>query len=81
MTIYYKGNTPMGHQPPPKRRPSCLYISHKSQLIKPRTNDDEAYLDSFYWCGIMKKRIMRRTCKDCKNYKALDNGHTGQSDS
>jgi len=55
-----------------KTKPSCLYLTHVSQLIKNTTESfGGGYIDSYYLCQKTKKRTKKRGCVNCKMYSPL----------
>jgi hypothetical protein len=57
-------------------RTACLYIIHCSQLIRNTSEpNSEGYIDNFYKCTKLGKKIKKRQCMNCKLYKPLDNGN------
>ena len=54
----------------PKRKITCIYLIHISQLIKNHTaSDEESYIDNYFKCTKINDRISKRHCLNCTMYK------------
>jgi hypothetical protein len=58
---------------PNLRKAQCTFLIHTSRLIRARTNDEENYTDTYYFCTYLKKRIVKKYCINCQCYKPLIN--------
>lgn len=47
---------------------ACQHFTRVSQLIKDRTGSGESYTDTYIFCLSMKKRITKKSCKNCNLY-------------
>jgi len=47
----------------------CKFLTRPSQKIKDITGQGQDYVDTFYYCTEMKKRITKKVCHNCKLYK------------
>jgi hypothetical protein len=56
---------------PKVNKSGCMYLLHKSQVIRSRIGD-ESYIDTSWFCTKLQKRITKRYCHDCQVYKPLD---------
>lgn len=54
----------------PKKTP-CQHLVRPSRLIKDNTGCGNDYIDTFFYCTELRKRITKKHCKDCKLYKAM----------
>ena len=52
----------------------CIHLKRFSQIIKDVTGSKNNYIDTYYFCSEMKKRITKKTCNKCKLYKPLIHG-------
>lgn len=68
--MLYKGNTPIGHKPLPKRRPICVFFLKKQLRVRSHCNDVD-YSVTRYFCTKRKIFIKRKDCKDCKCYQGV----------
>jgi hypothetical protein len=50
---------------------TCKYLVRPSLLIKDKTGSGEDYIDTYYYCTFLKKRIIRKHCAGCLNFENL----------
>ena len=50
---------------------TCKYLTRPSQLIKDKTGEGNDYIDTYYYCTLLKKRMFKRSCGNCKNFTNL----------
>lgn len=55
----------------PEKRKTCESFTKVCQLIKDRTGEGNNYIDSYNFCSLLKKRIDKRHCINCKFFKPL----------
>lgn len=60
------------NNPAPKPQLQCLYFVKVSQLIKSYTNEGN-YVDSHNECSHLHKRITKKHCFKCPEYKPIIN--------
>lgn len=47
----------------------CIHLQRHSQNI--RSSDGSGYIDTYYYCSELKKRISKKHCIGCNFYKPL----------
>lgn len=52
----------------------CLYFIRVSRLIRSTTEPGEATVNNYNECTKLKRRIKRRDCKGCTQYKPITQG-------
>jgi len=57
---------------------SCLYLIRHSRLIKSSLPDENnrSYIDNYFTCTKLQKRISKRHCANCVMYKRVNNGQS-----
>jgi hypothetical protein len=64
--------TLLGRQQNPelfKVRSACLYLIHVAQHVNARmSNDDPHWINSYFKCTKLDKRITKKHCTGCKMY-------------
>jgi len=56
--------------PKPKPKPICLFYVRVSQLVKSHTGE-ESYIDTHNECSHLHKRITKKHCFNCPDYKPV----------
>jgi hypothetical protein len=49
----------------------CKYLVHPSNIVKDKTGEGNDYIDTYYFCTLLKKRIIKKHCAGCKNFEKL----------
>jgi len=58
-------------------RGTCIHLRRISRLIKATDGSGDAYNDTYYECGHLKKRITKRYCRTCVFFKDIRYDTTG----
>lgn len=59
----------------PKAKPPCEHFHHVVQRIPIAEQPNRSYVDDYIKCQHFDKRITKRTCIDCKEYKSIKENH------